>query len=92
MMPFEEPLRSQCAHFLDCIRTGSRSQTDGRVGLKVVRLLEAADVSLQQGGARTLLFDGGRPYTSVQPAPDQRVPAASAPVSAANGSAVHASV
>lgn len=90
-IPFEEPLRSQCAHFLDCIRTGRRSQTDGRVGLKVVRLLEAADVSLQQGGARTLLFDGGRPYTSIQPAPDQRVPAPSEPVSAANGAAAHAS-
>ena len=49
-IPFEEPLHNQCAHFVECIRTGTRPQTDGRSGLRVVRILEQADKSLQHGG------------------------------------------
>ncbi|MFW6075724.1 MAG: Gfo/Idh/MocA family protein, partial [Chloroflexota bacterium] len=51
-VPFQEPLRVQCEHFLECIRSGARPQSDGRVGTKVVRILEQADRSLQNGGAR----------------------------------------
>lgn len=51
-VPFQEPLRIQCEHFLHCVRTGERPQSDGRVGLKVVRVLEEADRSLQNGGER----------------------------------------
>jgi len=50
-----EPLRMQCEHFLDCIRTGTRPDTDGRAGLNVVRILEQADKSLQNGGVRESL-------------------------------------
>ena len=46
----QEPLRIECAHFIDCIRSGATPRTDGRNGLAVVRLLEAAQASLQQGG------------------------------------------
>lgn len=49
-IPFEEPLRNQCDHFLECIRAGTRPQSDGRSGLRVVRILEQADQSLQHGG------------------------------------------
>jgi predicted dehydrogenase len=55
-IPFQEPLRAQCEHFVDCIRTGKTPQSDGRVGTKVVRILEEADRSLQNGGAREPLF------------------------------------
>jgi predicted dehydrogenase len=55
-IPFQEPLRAQCEHFVHCIRTGERPQSDGRVGTKVVRILEEADKSLQNGGAREPLF------------------------------------
>jgi predicted dehydrogenase len=55
-IPFQEPLRAQCEHFVDCIRTGKTPQSDGRVGTKVVRILEEADKSLQNGGAREPLF------------------------------------
>jgi predicted dehydrogenase len=55
-IPFSEPLRLQCAHFLECILNGTRPQTDGRAGLAVVQVLEQADRSLQNGGARQLLF------------------------------------
>ncbi|MPZ14500.1 MAG: gfo/Idh/MocA family oxidoreductase [Chloroflexi bacterium] len=49
---FEEPLRAQCAHFIACAATGMRSESDGRMGLKVVRILEHVDRSLQNGGHR----------------------------------------
>jgi len=51
-VPFREPLRVECEHFLECIRTGERPQSDGIVGMKVVRILEQADMSLQNGGTR----------------------------------------
>lgn len=54
-IPFAEPLRAQCQHFLSCVRTGTRPQSDGYVGWKVVRILEQADRSLQNGGLREAL-------------------------------------
>jgi predicted dehydrogenase len=56
---FREPLRVQCEHFVECVRTGRRPQSDGRVGMKVVRIIEEADRSLQSGGERTPLFNPG---------------------------------
>lgn len=50
-----EPLREECAHFLDCIRTGRTPRSSGEVGRSVVRILTAADESLQLGGARVPL-------------------------------------
>ena len=40
------PLQDECAHFLDCIRKGSRPRSDGQSGLRVVRALEAASESM----------------------------------------------
>jgi predicted dehydrogenase len=45
-----EPLKVECAHFLECIVEGKRPLTDGMNGWRVVRVLEAADRSLQRGG------------------------------------------
>jgi predicted dehydrogenase len=59
-VPFEEPLRVQCEHFVECIRTGVRPQSDGYVGTKVVRILEQADKSLRNGGERERLLLGDR--------------------------------
>jgi predicted dehydrogenase len=50
-IPVVEPLRNECAHFLHCVRTGERPRSDGREGLAVVRLLEAARKSLEAGGS-----------------------------------------
>ena len=47
-----EPLRVECSHFVDCIRTGEMPRSDARNGLAVVRLLEAAQKSLESGGAK----------------------------------------
>lgn len=47
----EEPLKTECQHFLDCIESGSPPATDGEAGLKMVRVLEAASASLKANGA-----------------------------------------
>ena len=45
-----EPLRNECAHFIECVRTGARPRTDGENGLRIVKVLEAAQASLDRGG------------------------------------------
>lgn len=45
-----EPLLAEATHFMKCVRLGKRPKCDGRDGLRVVRVLEAADRSLAQGG------------------------------------------
>src|SRR5690606_33153898 len=45
-----EPLKEECRHFAESIRTGTDPLSDGRSGLRVVQLLEAADKSLQRDG------------------------------------------
>jgi len=49
--PSGEPLRIECLHFLECIEKGRTPRSDGRDGLRVVRVLEAAGRSLRAGGA-----------------------------------------
>lgn len=46
-----EPLKLECRHFVECVREGRRPRSDGRDGLRVVRVLEAAQRSLRQNGA-----------------------------------------
>jgi predicted dehydrogenase len=46
-----EGLQVEVRHFLDCIRTGARPQTDGWSGFRVVKVLEAAEESMRQNGA-----------------------------------------
>lgn len=46
---FGEPLLTQDRMFVDCVGTGAKPTTDGRNGLNVVRVLEAADTSLREG-------------------------------------------
>ncbi len=42
----EEPLEAECRHFLECVATGATPRTDGREGLRVLRVLHAAERSL----------------------------------------------
>jgi len=49
-IPEAEPLRQECAHFLACIANGQRAATDGREGLRVLRVLNAAQGSLDGRG------------------------------------------
>jgi len=45
-----EALKNECQHFIHCIQTGEQPVTDGEAGLRVVRLLEAAERSLANQG------------------------------------------
>jgi len=47
-VPDEEPLKIECRHFLDCIRDGSTPRSDGHSGLRVVRVLEELQRSLDE--------------------------------------------
>lgn len=49
-LQFSEPLQNECQHFIDCIQFGKRPLSDGLSGLRVVKVLEAADRSLRQDG------------------------------------------
>jgi predicted dehydrogenase len=48
----DEPLKIECRHFLDCIRTGDTPLTSAHQGTGVVRILEAASASLRQAGGQ----------------------------------------
>jgi predicted dehydrogenase len=53
-IPNSEPLRLECEHFIDCVRTGERPRSDGFSGLRVVRVLERLQQSLdRQPAGRT---------------------------------------
>ncbi len=45
-----EPLKVECQHFIDCILNNTPPRSDGEDGLRVVRVLNAAQESLKQGG------------------------------------------
>ncbi len=45
-----EPLKTECEHFIDCIQTRRTPRSDGLNGLMVVRILEAAQTSLDRRG------------------------------------------
>lgn len=62
-IPFTEPLRVECEHFVESVRTLSRPQSDGLVGLRVVSAIEAAEESLKNGGdseAVRMIDPGGK--------------------------------
>jgi predicted dehydrogenase len=50
-----EPLQAVVAHFAECVRAGRRPLTDGEAGLRVVRILEAAERSIKAQGGRITL-------------------------------------
>jgi predicted dehydrogenase len=45
-VPNHEPLRVECEHFIECIRSGKNPRSDGHSGLRVVRVLEQLQHSL----------------------------------------------
>ena len=47
-----EALARMAAEFVDCINTGKPSISDGQAGLNVVKVLEAANMSIKAGGRR----------------------------------------
>lgn len=75
---WQEPLRLECEHFVECIRTGADPRTDGMQGLAVVSVLEAASDSLMHGGRRVPVEVPSLTQAAPAPAPvgvDMRTPA-----------------
>jgi predicted dehydrogenase len=46
----KEPLKEECKHFIECVIERKNPLTDGENGLQVLRVLDAAQKSLEQGG------------------------------------------
>lgn len=85
----EEPLKTECQHFLDCIRQGTVPITSGQHGMDLVRILEASSESLNRGGAPVDMMspqskNGGRWLPPVSSVP-VRLAASKKPVNGFNG-------
>jgi predicted dehydrogenase len=50
-----EPLRTMAEHFVECIQHGRQPISDGEAGLRVVRILDAAQRSIKAQGGRITL-------------------------------------
>ena len=46
----KEPLRAECEHFIDCVTTRKTPKTDGKNGLRVLKILESCQESLKESG------------------------------------------
>jgi predicted dehydrogenase len=53
-----EALRLEALHFVECLEQNKKPLTDACAGLRVVRVLEAASMSLTQGGRPVEMFHG----------------------------------
>ena len=53
-----EPLQAAVRHFAECIRDGTVPISDGNLGLRVVKQLEAATRSIRAQGGRVILANG----------------------------------
>lgn len=49
-LKIDEPLRLECQHFLECIRENKQPRSDGHDGLRVIKVLDAAQKSLSENG------------------------------------------
>jgi predicted dehydrogenase/acetyltransferase-like isoleucine patch superfamily enzyme len=59
-IPYAEPLKVECEHFLDCIEKGKQALTNGEEGLRVLKILNASEHSLNENGLRiNLKSDSG---------------------------------
>jgi len=52
---FSEPLRKECQHFLDCIEDGTTPISSGYDGLRVIKVIEAAQRALNNGNGREVI-------------------------------------
>jgi predicted dehydrogenase len=59
-LSLQEPLRLECQHFVECVREHKVPLTDGVSGLQVVRVLAAAQASLERGGTPVRLAAAGQ--------------------------------
>jgi predicted dehydrogenase len=59
-----EGLRTEALHFIDCIENNKRPETDGQAGLRIVRIVEAAEKSLRNRGQLEEIAEIGRSLIS----------------------------
>ncbi len=52
---YAEPLREECQHFLDCIQNHKEPCSSGQDGLRVVKILEAAQRSMNNGSTQEVI-------------------------------------
>ena len=52
VVPESEPLKNECLHFIDCCLHRRTPRTDGREGLRVLAILDAAQRSLDTDGEK----------------------------------------
>jgi predicted dehydrogenase len=83
----EEPLKTECQHFLDCIRNGTTPLSCGTRGTELVRILEASSKSLQLGGA-PVNFSKARKRRAGKNSVANGSPRLNAPIILTNGSRV----
>ncbi len=50
-----EPLKMECMHFLNCVATNKKPHTDGEEGLKVLKILNAGQKSLDRDGKKIII-------------------------------------
>ena len=62
----EEPLRQECRHFLDCMANGCQPITDGQEGLRVLKILNASQASLNDNGRIVKLGQGAETNLDAQ--------------------------
>jgi len=63
---FEEPLRLECQHFVECVFEHKQPLTDGRNGVCVVEVIEAAQRSLREGGIQVPINGSGHTAPSLR--------------------------
>lgn len=63
----EEPLNLECAHFLECVSGNSKPRTDGHEGVAVLRVLSAAQASLDKPTPDGTLLAPAEPDYFVHP-------------------------
>ena len=50
-----EALKTECRHFIDCIESGNQPISNGEFGLEIVKMLSAAQKSMEEQGKKILL-------------------------------------
>lgn len=63
-IPQSEPLQNECSHFLNCCQMRQRPKTDGYEGLRVLKVLQAAQSSLSRDGEAISLGSSQSSYFS----------------------------
>ncbi|MGE0082886.1 MAG: Gfo/Idh/MocA family oxidoreductase [Desulfococcaceae bacterium] len=68
----QEPLRSECQHFLHCIVRGEKPHTDGKEGLRVLHVLQASQEAIDRNAESSHIKKpsdfSGRQSADIQPA------------------------